>query len=329
MYSFPNLESVLCCMSELISEIAAKPSCGPGSGCSNCTNTPRWHLMLYSHLQPSSWVPWMGLRELCQNHVPFFFFFLVITASRNNAEKISFNWDFCLRISSFFTKVKRVALRCKIIADRLQSFLLNSFSLKPLASKLTSLKWWSILQGPVWLSLGLHFTSWLPLCGVGAGSELSAWRLKLLPLLEKTWTVPKKGKKGPSPGIPWQSSSNPHPTDFGRGSCVQPSFAAGVCSGPKALFCSVMWASWQPTPEAATGIGSKWLWRSCCLSSGIVPVYLLEELLCTLFPSPAPATALRIWFQLETTSTRSFKVTDRQYWSEASVKAASVTVAAR
>lgn len=223
----------------------------------------------------------MGLRELCQNHVPFFFFFLVITASGNNAEKISFNWDFCLRICSFFTKVKRVALRCKIIADRLQLFLLNSFSLKPLASKLTSLKWWSILQGPVWLSLGLHFTSWPPLCGVGVGTELSALRLKLLPLLEKTWTVPKKGRKGPSPGIPWQSSSNPRPTDFGRGSCVQPSFAASVCSGPKALFCSVMWASWQPTPEAATGIGSKMgleellpqQWDCPCLSPGRTLVY--------------------------------------------------------
>ena len=134
----------------------------------------------------------------------------------------------------------------------------------------------------MWLSLGLHFTSWFPLCGVGAGTpapELSAWRLKLLLLLEKTWTVPKTERKGPSPGIPWQSSSNQHPTAFGRGSCVQPSFAAGVCSDPKALCCSV----------TVCDLGQGWKWMA--------PEELLPQqwdchsfspgrTLCTLFSSP-------------------------------------------
>ena len=152
----------------------------------------------------------------------------------------------------------------------------------------------------MWLSLGLHFTSWFPLCGVGAGTpppELSVWRLKLLLLLEKTWTVPKKERNGPSPGIPWQSSSNQRPTAFGRGSCVQPSFAAGVCSDPKALCCSVIVCNvgqLAAQPGSCHRIGSEWLRRSCCLSSGIVTVSLLEELCVLCSPPLALATALRI-----------------------------------
>lgn len=143
----------------------------------------------------------------------------------------------------------------------------------------------------MWLSLGLHFTSWFPLCGVGAGTpppELSAWRLKLLPLLEKTWTVPKKERKGPSPGIPWQSSSNQHPTGFGRRSCAQPSFAAGMCSDPKALCCSAIVCDvgqLEAHPGSRHRIGSEWLQRSCCLSSGIVH-FSPGRTLCALFSCP-------------------------------------------
>ena len=86
-------------------------------------------------------------------------------------------------------------------------------------------------------------------------------------------------------------------TAFGRGSCVQPSFAAGVCSDPKALCCSVIVCDvgqLAAQPGSCHRIGSEWLRRSCCLSSGIVTVSLLEELCVLCSPPLALATALRI-----------------------------------
>ena len=142
-----------------------------------------------SHLLPS-----MDGRGLCWNHAFFFFFFLVITASRSNAEKTGVDWDFCLRIPSSFTKKKRVMLGCRIITDQLKLFLFNSFFFYPSASKLMLPKWVLAFTVACVSAMDLHFTSRFCLYDLRVGYPLLGslnGTPKFLPVLHRTWTVPK------------------------------------------------------------------------------------------------------------------------------------------
>lgn len=109
---------------------------------------------------------------------------------------------------------------------------------------------------------------------------------------------PQKGEKGAIPrhslAVQLQSASH---RLWKKESCAQPSFAAGMCSDPKALCCSAivcdvgqLEAHSRKPPQDWEVNGS----RGAAASAVGLSISLLEELCVLCSPALAPATALRI-----------------------------------